>query len=134
MEVSLWSPSDLVLLSLNTNLAKIYRLIPSDAHGDQLPPCGSMEFKIMPVDGTIEPSMTRHVERQSAWTTGAPEGVSYTPSLDSSNSGSAVSTLFDNDSDWVAESLPSSVASNDVRNEYIVSIPAKDSANSSIYA
>ncbi|KAJ8596149.1 hypothetical protein M405DRAFT_837336 [Rhizopogon salebrosus TDB-379] len=96
---------------------KIYRLIPSDAHGDQLPPCGSMEFKIMPLYGTIEPSMTRHVERQSAWTTGAPEGVSYTPSLDSSNSGSAVSTLFDNDSDWVAESLPSSVASNDVRNE-----------------
>jgi hypothetical protein len=78
-EVSLWSPLNLALLSLNINLAKIYRLIPSDAHGDQLPPCASMEFKIMPFYGTIEPSMTRHVERQSAWTAGAPGGVSYSP-------------------------------------------------------
>jgi hypothetical protein len=78
-EVSLWSPFDLALLSLNINLAKIYRLIPSDAHGGNLPPCASMEFKIMPVYGTIEPSMTRHLECKPAWTTGAPEGISYSP-------------------------------------------------------
>ncbi|KAJ8596147.1 hypothetical protein M405DRAFT_929009 [Rhizopogon salebrosus TDB-379] len=64
---------------LANHRTKIYRLIPSDAHGDQLPPCASMEFKIMPLYGTIEPSMTRHVERQSAWTAGAPGGVSYSP-------------------------------------------------------